>query len=354
MTPITHHTSADVPRVKTPAEREYLAPTRTLTGFQILGTGSYVPDLVVTNADLKERLGFDDTWIVQRTGIRERRQVPAEMATSDLCYEAARRCIDSSGVDKDEIDLLIVATFSPDMAFPATACLLQDRLEVRCGAFDLQAACAGFVYALAVGANFVRAGSSKRCLVVGGDANSRITNPRDMKSYPLFGDGAGAVLIGPANDAHGFLSYHLGSDGSGGDLLSRPAGGSRRPVSASDIEAGLQLLQMDGPSIFTWAVNTVTQSIQDVLHHAGLTPDAIDLFIPHQANIRIVNAVADVLGIPRQRVFTNLDRYGNTSAGSIPLALDEAVREMNLPAGSKVLLSGFGSGLTFGTAVLAW
>ncbi|MBY0589227.1 ketoacyl-ACP synthase III, partial [bacterium] len=173
MIPVTHHTSADLPRSRSETERAYLAPTNTLTGFRVLGTGSYVPDLVVTNADLKERLGFDDTWIVQRTGIRERRQVSPEMATSDLCYEAARRCIDSSGVDKDEIDLVIVATFSPDMAFPATACLLQDRLELRCGAFDLQAACAGFVYALAVGANFVKAGSSKRCLVVGGDANSR-------------------------------------------------------------------------------------------------------------------------------------------------------------------------------------
>ncbi|MBY0587716.1 hypothetical protein K2X85_11085, partial [bacterium] len=177
---------------------------------------------------------------------------------------------------------------------------------------------------------------------------------RPIGANVLVGDGAGAVLIGPASESQGFLAYHLGSDGSGGSLLSRPAGGSRRPVSVSDIEEGLQLLQMDGPSIFTWAVNTVTQSIQDVLHHAQLTPDAIDLFIPHQANIRIVNAVADVLGIPRTRVFTNLDRYGNTSAGSIPLALDEAIRELALPTGSRILLSGFGSGLTYGTAILSW
>ena len=350
------HTSADVPRTRpqTAGEKKLLAPTHTLTGFQILATGSYVPDTVVTNADLKERHGFDDTWIIQRTGIKERRQVSEEMATSDLCYEAARRCIDSAGVDKDDIDFLILATFSPDMAFPATACLVQDRLEIRCGAFDLQAACAGFMYALVVGANFVKAGNSKLCLIVGGDANSRITNPRDQKTYPLFGDGAGAVLIGPGDPSQGFLSYHLGSDGSGGELLSRPAGGSRRPVTAGDIDAGHQFLQMNGPAVFTWAVNTVTQSIQEVLGQAQLTPADIDFFIPHQANIRIVNAVSDVLGIPRDKVFTNLDRYGNTSAGSIPLALDEAVRTLSISRGSKILLSGFGSGLTFGTAVLNW
>ncbi|MBX9654910.1 ketoacyl-ACP synthase III [bacterium] len=356
MSSAVRHTSADVPRTrsKTADGKALLAPTHTLTGFQVLATGSYVPDPVVTNADLKERNGFDDSWIIQRTGIKERRQVPVEMATSDLCYEAARRCIDSAGIDKDQIDFLILATFSPDMAFPATACIVQDKLEIRCGAFDLQAACAGFMYALTVGANFVKAGTSKLCLVIGGDANSRITNPRDQKTYPLFGDGAGAVLIGPGDPTQGFLSFHLGSDGSGGELLSRPAGGSRRPVTADDIDAGHQFLQMNGPAVFTWAVNTVTESIQEVLAHANLTPADIDYFIPHQANIRIVNAVSDVLGIPRDRVFTNLHRYGNTSAGSIPLALDEAIHEMNIPRGSKILLSGFGSGLTFGTAVLRW
>lgn len=356
MSSVVRHISTDTPRSTREATEvaPKLAPLRILTGFQIIATGSYVPDQVVTNEDLRERLGFDDTWIVQRTGIRERRQVPEGMATSDLCYEAARRCIDSAGVNKDDIDLLILATFSPDMAFPATACLLQDRLELRCGAFDLQAACAGFMYALAVGANFVKAGSSKLCLVVGGDANSRITNPGDQKSYPLFGDGAGAVLVGPASESHGFLSYHLASDGSGGPLLSRPAGGSRKPMTVDDLDAGRQFLQMDGPSIFTWAVNTVTQSTQEVLDFAGVAPSEVDLFIPHQANIRIVNAISDVLGISRDRVFTNLDRYGNTSAGSIPIALDEALRTQAIPRGSRVLMTGFGSGLTLGTALVAW
>jgi 3-oxoacyl-[acyl-carrier-protein] synthase-3 len=357
---ILPHQSGDIPPshlkagLETGAARRSLAPLRRLLGFQILATGSYVPEQVVTNADLREELGFDDQWIVQRTGIKERRKVSSGEATSDLCYEAARRCIDSAGVNKDDIDLLILATFSPDMAFPATACILQDRLELRCGAFDLQAACAGFMYALSVGGSFVRAGSSKMCLVVGGDANSRITNPKDPKTYPLFGDGAGAVLVGPGSAEQGFLAYHLGSDGAGGDLLSRPAGGSRRPFAAGDIDTGDQLLQMNGPAVFTWAVNTVTQSIEEVLQEAGVAPSEVDLFIPHQANVRILNAVSDVLGISRDKVFVNLDRYGNTSAGSIPLALDEAVRSQEFRRGKKVLLSGFGSGLTFGTALLRW
>lgn len=354
MTPATRHASTDRPRVDRSPVARTLAPLRTMMGFQIVGTGSYVPDRVVTNADLREQCGFDDAWIVQRTGIRERRHADDGIATSDLCFEAARRCIDSAGVDKDEIDLVIVATFSPDMAFPATACLLQDRLELRCGAFDLQAACAGFMYGLSVAGNFVKAGSSKLCLVVGGDANSKITNPRDQKTYPLFGDGAGAVLVGPAGESQGFLSYHLGSDGSGGELLSRPSGGSRRPVTAEDIDAGLHLLQMDGPAVFQWAVNNVTESVREVVEHAGLSPADIDLFVPHQANIRIVNAVGDVLGIPRDKIYTNLDRFGNTSAGSIPLALDEAVRSRCIQRGERILLTGFGAGLTFGSAVLIW
>lgn len=356
MAAAVRHVSTDAPAATTQRTEtsRRLARCAALTGFQIVGTGSYVPDTVVTNADLHDRLGFDDQWIVQRTGIRERRHVPEGMATSDLCYEAARRCLDSSGVDRDEIDLLVVATFSPDMAFPATACLLQDRLELRCGAFDLQAACAGFMYALAVAANFVKTGSARLALAVGGDANSRITNPKDSKTYPLFGDGAGAVLVGPAGESQGFLSFQLGSDGAGGDLLSRPAGGSRMPVTAEMLDAGLQLLQMDGPAVFQWAVNTVTDSISETLAHAGLAPGEVDLFVPHQANVRIVHAVSDVLGIPRERVFTNLDRYGNTSAGSIPLALDEAVRTADVRRGSKILLSGFGAGLTFASGVLRW
>ena len=200
-------------------------PTRTLTGIQILGTGCYVPDKVVTNADLRESHGFDPDWIVNRTGIHERRFAPPHQATSDLCAHAAVRCLKAAGCDPSEVDLLVLATFTPDMCFPSTANLVQDRLKLVCPAFDVQAACAGFVFALATAAQFVAAGTSRRALVLGGDCNSRVTNPGDQKSFPLFGDGAGAVLLGPGKKDQGLVAYQLGSDGSGGDLLSRPACG---------------------------------------------------------------------------------------------------------------------------------
>ena len=292
-----------------------VARTNTLTGFQILGTGSYVPDPVVTNANLSERLGFDSDWIVQRTGIHERRHAPPHLATSDLCYRACQRCIAAAGVDAEDIDLIIVGTFTPDMPFPSTACLLQNRLGLFCGAFDVSAACAGFMYALVIGAQFVSSGNSKLCLVVGGDTNSRVINPSDQKTYPLFGDGAGAMLLGKGSAEQGLVSYQLGSDGAGSDLLSRPSGGSRLPPSPEALEADLQYLQMDGRAVFRWAVNMVTDSANEVMRHAGVTADDVHLFIPHQANIRIINAVSDVLGFPRARVFNNLDRYGNTSGG---------------------------------------
>lgn len=331
-----------------------IARTMTLTGFQILGTGSYVPDQVVTNDDLHERLGFDSDWIVQRTGIRERRHAPEHLATSDLCYEASIRCLEAAKVDPEEVDMLVLGTFTPDMAFPSTACLLQDRLGLFCGAFDVQAACAGFMYALVIGAQFIKTGNARRCLVVGGDTNSRVINPADMKTYPLFGDGAGAVLLGPGDETQGFLSYQLGADGSGGDLLCRPACGSRMPPSVQAIDADLHFMQMDGRAVFRWAVNTVTDSTTEVLKHVGLTAKDISLFFPHQANIRIINAVSDVLGFPRDRVFNNLHRYGNTSAGSIPIALDEAVQAKHISPGDRLLISGFGAGLTWGSAVLQW
>ncbi|WP_145260962.1 beta-ketoacyl-ACP synthase III [Planctomycetes bacterium Pan216] len=328
--------------------------TTSLTGFQIIGTGSYVPDQVVTNEELEQRLGFDSDWIVQRTGIRERRHAPEGIATSDLCYEASRRCIESAGVDPGDIDLLVVGTFTPDMSFPSTGCLLQDRLGLYCGAFDVQAACAGFLYALVVGAQFVKSGNSKLCLVVGGDTNSRVINPDDMKTYPLFGDGAGAVLLSAGGDDQGFLSYHIAADGSGSDLLSRPACGSRMPPTPEALEQAKHFLQMDGRAVFKWACNTVTESTQEVLEHAGLTADDVNLFVPHQANVRIINAVGDVIGFPRERVFNNLWRYGNTSAGSIPIALDEARRQALISHGDSILVSGFGAGLTWASAVIRW
>src|SRR5438105_12748668 len=327
---------------------------RSLTGVRVVATGSYVPDAVLDNEHLHQRLGFDSDWIVKRTGILERRHALPHQATSDLCLEAAQRCIQQAGVARQDIDLLVLATFTPDMAFPSTACLVQHRLGLNCPAVDLQAACAGFMYALITGAAYVVAGVSDLALIVGGDCNSRVVNPDDLKTYPLFGDGAGAVLLARGRPDQGILSYSLGSDGSGGDLLSRPGCGSRLPPSPELLSKGLHFMYMDGRAVFRWAVAILCDTIQDVLGHAGRKPADISLYIPHQANIRIINAAVDVLHIPRGRVFNNLERYGNTSAGSIPLALDEAVAEGRVKPDDLIVLSGFGAGLAWGTAVLRW
>jgi 3-oxoacyl-[acyl-carrier-protein] synthase-3 len=327
---------------------------RSLTGVRLLSTGSYVPDAVVTNEHLHQRLGFDSEWIVKRTGILERRHAAPHQATSDLCHEAARRCLDNSKVNPRDIDLLVLATFTPDMAFPSTACLLQDRLKLNCAAIEMEAACAGFMYAFITAAAYIVSGASDLALVVGGDANSRVVNPDDLGTYPLFGDGAGAVLLTRGRPDQGILSYSMGSDGSGGDLLSRPACGSRLPPTPELLAKGMHFMHMDGRSVFRWAVAILCDTIQDVLKHSGLSSGDIDLYIPHQANIRIINAAIDVLHIPRGRVFNNLERYGNTSAGSVPLALDEAVSEGRIKPGQLMVLSGFGAGLAWGTAVVRW
>lgn len=330
------------------------APLRSLTGLKIVATGSYVPDGVVTNEDLHAQFGFDPAWIVQRTGIRERRQAPPEMATSDMAVLAARQCLERAGVKPQDVDLVLVGTFTPDMSFPATACLVQDQLGIRAPAVDLQAACAGFMYAFVIGAQFIGTGNSKLALIIGADCNSRILNPKDQQTYPLFGDGAGAVLLAAGEADQGLVSYTLGSDGSGGDLLCRRMGGSRLPFAAGLLDEGYQYLQMDGRSVFKWAVRLLDESISAVLNEARLTPADIDLVVLHQANVRIIYAATDVLGIDRKRVFLNLDRYGNTSAGSIPLALDEACQQGRIRRGDHILVSGFGAGLAWGTAVLRW
>ncbi len=328
--------------------------TQSLTGIQILATGSAVPERVVTNADLRESHGFDPDWIVNRTGIHERRFAAPHQATSDLCVQAATRCLKAAGCSPSDVDLLVVGTMTPDMAFPSTGCLVQDRLKLNCPAFDLQAACAGFSYALITACQFVVAGTSKRALVVGGDCNSRVINPNDAKSFPLFGDGAGAVLLAPGRPDQGMLAYQFGSDGSGGDLLNRPACGSRMPPTAEALDRGLHYLTMDGRAVFKWAVRVLTDSTNDVLKHAGMTVSECRWFVPHQANIRIIHAASDVLGFSREAVFKNLDRYGNTSGGSIPIALDELNRDGQIAPGDLLLTSGFGAGLTWGTALWKW
>jgi 3-oxoacyl-[acyl-carrier-protein] synthase-3 len=327
---------------------------RRLTGVRVLGTGSYVPDWVVTNEHLQERFGCDSEWIIRRTGIRERRHALPHQATSDLCLEAGRRCLEQAGVEARDIDLLVVATFTPDMSLPSTACLVQDRLGLICPAFDVQAACSGFMYALVTGATYLLAGGSDLALVIGGDCNTRVINPQDQKTWPLFGDAAGAVVLARGRPDQGLLSYSLGADGSGGDLLTRPACGSRLPPTPELLAQGMQYMHMDGRAVYRWAVGTVCDSIQDVLQDCSLRPGDVDLYIPHQANIRIINAAVETLQIAPQKVFNNLERYGNTSAASIPLALDEALAEGRIHPGSLLVLSGFGAGLTWGTAVVRW
>jgi len=324
-----------------------------LTGIQVLGVGSFAPDDIVRNEDLVE-LGYDPDWIVQRTGILERRRAPAGMATSDMAYEAARRCLDDAGVDPSEVDLIVVATTTPDTLMPSTACLVQGRLGSPAGAMDINAACTGFMYALITAAQFVKTGSSRRALVIGADLMSRFLNPEDRGTFPLFGDAAGAALLGTGESDQGLLSFTLGSDGDGADLLSIPGCGSQEPASASVVAAKRQFMQMEGRAVFKWAVRTISETIIDIVSAADMTPADIDLLVLHQANVRIIDAAVDCLGIDREKVVVNLDRYGNTSAGSIPLALDEAQLDGRIERGDNILLCGFGAGLTWGSAVLKW
>lgn len=327
---------------------------KSLMGVKVVGVGSYVPEPVVTNHQLHAKFGFDSEWIVKRTGIYERRHARPEQATSDLAAEAIKRCLNRSGVDPADIDLLLCGTFTPDVSFPSTACLLQDRFKMTCPAVDLQAACAGFMYAYVTAATYILSGASEMALVVGADCNSRILNPDDIKTYPLFGDGAGAFLMTRGSSEQGILAYSMGSDGSGANQLIRPACGSRQPPTPELLAKGQHYMIMDGRAVFRWAVAILCDTIQDVLKARHLTPGDVDLYVPHQANIRIINAACDVLNIPRDKVFSNLDRYGNTSAGSIPIAVDEALGTGRLKPGNLAVLSGFGAGLTWGTALVRW
>ncbi len=327
---------------------------RSLMGVRILATGSYVPDGVVTNEHLKHRLGCKPEVLFRMTGIRERRHALPHQATSDLCCEAALRCLEQGGVRRGDVDLLLVATSTGDVKAPATACLVQDRLGLRCPAVDMGASCAGFLYALVSACSWVAAGTSDLALVVGGETLSRYLDPHDATTYPLFGDGAGAVLVTRGSPQQGLVSYSLGSDGSGAGLLGIRGCGSRQPLTADLLAAGHQYIHMDGRGVFSWAVGILCDTTQDVLKAAGLDPGDVDLYIPHQANIRIINAALDVLGIPRGLVYTNLEHYGNTSAGSVPLALDEALAEDRIRPGDRVMLAGFGAGLVWGTALWQW
>jgi len=321
----------------------------------ILGTGSYVPEKVLTNADLEKMVDTSDEWIVTRTGIRERRIAAPDQAASDLAYEAAQKALCSAGLRGEDLDLIIVATVTPDSFFPSTANILQDRLGARrAAAFDLAAACSGFLYGVVTASQFVRTGAYRYILVVGVDTLSKITNYEDRNTCVLFGDGAGAVIIGPVPEGYGLLSFELGSDGSGAPLLNMPAGGSRMPASIETVQKKLHTIHMSGQDVFKFAVRIMQTASMNVIEKAGLAPSDIDFLIPHQANYRIIEAAMRRLQLDESRVVINLDRYGNMSSASIPVALDEALQRGRIKDGDRLVLVGFGGGLTWGAAVVRW
>lgn len=321
----------------------------------ITGTGRAIPEKILTNADLEKMVDTSDEWIRTRTGIRERRIAEGNIASSDLGLEAARKAIEDAGISPSEIDLIIVATITPDMAFPATACIIQDKLgAVNAAAFDLSAGCSGFVYALDMAASRVMAGLDNTVLVVGTDTLSKITDFTDRSTCVLFGDGAGAAVVQPVEDGYGILASYLGADGSMGHTLYLPAGGSRKPATEDTVRMREHFICMSGNEVFKFAVRIMAEASLEVLRRANLEPDDIDLFIPHQANIRIIDAAAKRLDLPKEKIFVNVDRYGNTSAASVPIALDEAVEEGLVKRGDNLVLVGFGAGLTWASVALKW
>ena len=321
----------------------------------IIGLGMYVPDTVLTNKELEKIVDTDDTWITERTGIKERRIVDKDMATSDLAAKAGANALADAGLSAEDIDLIIVATATPDMLFPSVACLVQDKLKAsKAAAFDLSAGCSGFVYGLATGAQFIKTGLYKKVLVIGAEVISRILDWQDRGTCVIFGDGAGAVVLSETKEGFGILGLHLGADGSGGELLKQPAGGSRIPASLESIDGRQHFLYMNGNEVFKFATKIMGEAAVKALENAGMTPADIDLLIPHQANIRIIQSAAKRLKMPLEKVIINVDKYGNTSAASIPIAMTEALKAGKINNGDVLVLVGFGAGLTWGSCVIKW
>lgn len=322
---------------------------------RIISTGSYLPEKVLSNYDLEEMVDTSDDWITERTGIKERRIADETQAASDLALEAAKTALERAGLKPDSIDLILVATVTGDMPFPSTACFLQNRLEaVNAVGFDVNATCSGFLYGLYIADSFIRSGMHRRILLVGAEVLSRITDWDDRTTCVLFGDGAGAAIIEATDEDRGILSMHINSDGRMWELLHLPGGGSRNPVSSESIENRLHYIKMKGNETFKIAVRTMEDLAIKTLEENGIDSSRLSLLIPHQANLRIIQATAERLKIPMDRVVVNLDRYGNTSAASIPIALDEAVGSGRIKDGDYILLEAFGGGLTWASALIKW
>jgi 3-oxoacyl-[acyl-carrier-protein] synthase-3 len=326
-----------------------------LRSVSITGVGSHLPARVLTNADLEKMVETTDEWITTRTGIKERRLAGPDEATSDLAVAAARKALASAGVTPDQVDLIIVATITPDMLFPSTACLVQHKLgAVRAAAFDIEAACSGFVYALDIASHFVASHTYNTVLVIGAEKMSSVVDWTDRNTCVLFGDGAGAAVLQNRPNAHGLLTTCLGSDGGKAGLLELPAGGSACPATADSVSKKLHFLRMDGKETFRNAVNAMVSAANEALSRCGVTVADVKCIIPHQANQRILSAVAERLEAREDQLFVNVDRYGNTSAASVAIALDEAVAAGRIQRGDLVLLVVFGAGLTWGAALIEW
>jgi 3-oxoacyl-[acyl-carrier-protein] synthase-3 len=321
----------------------------------IVGTGSYVPERILTNAELEKLVDTTDEWIVSRTGIRERHMARDDQPTSDLAAEAARHALAAAHVKAEDVELIIVATITPDMVFPSTACFVQHAIGARrATCFDLEAACSGFIFAMHTAQQFLMAGTIKTALVIGAEKLSCVTDWKDRNTCVLFGDGAGAVVLQAGDQPRGILATVTGSDGSLHELLNIPGGGSRHPASHSTVDQGLHTMKMVGREVFKHAVRNMGEAVTRALSECGLGAEDVALVIPHQANLRIVEAIRERLGLPPEKVCVNLDRYGNTSAASVPLALDEAVRAGRIKPGDVVVLVAFGGGFTWGATVIRW
>jgi 3-oxoacyl-[acyl-carrier-protein] synthase-3 len=322
---------------------------------RIISTGSYLPEKVLSNSEMEKMLDTSDEWITERTGIRERRIADSTQAASDLAYEASRIALERAGLGPEDIDLIIVATITGDMPFPSTACFLQDKLgATNAAGFDINAACSGFLYSLYIADSFIKSGKHRRILVAGTEVLSKITDWDDRRTCVIFGDGAGAVIVGPSDDDSGLLSININSDGKMWDLIHVPGGGSRNPVSQSSIEQRMHYIKMKGNETFKVAVRTLEDIALKTLEENDIDPSSLSLLIPHQANLRIIQATADRLKVPMDKVFINLDKYGNTSAASIPIALDEALQSGRIKEGDYILLEAFGGGLTWASALIKW
>ncbi len=321
----------------------------------IAGTGSFVPERVLTNRELEGMVDTTSQWIRTRTGIEERRISCPGWGTSDLALGAAKKALKNAGMEKGELELIVTATITPDMFFPSTACFVQKKLGLSGNiAFDVTAACSGFIYALCTAYHYVASGMVENALVVGAETLSRITDWTDRSTCVLLGDGAGAVVLKPREEGRGILSFSLGADGNSWELLHIPGGGSKMPPTRETIDTNLHYIKMKGNELFKIAVRVLAEAAGDALGKAGVGLDEVDLFVPHQANLRIINAVAKRLGVSGEKFYTNLHKYGNTSAASIPLALDEAAGEGRIKEGDIIVLDAFGGGLTWGACVLEW